>query len=96
MTKRLVRTMLCTGVFALALGAAASAANFAPGSPGLGDPMFPNAGNGGYDVQHYGLTLDYTPSSIASAIPLLRRAIELDPRYAVAYATLGLVTAEKL
>ena len=25
--------------------------------------MFPNAGNGGYDVQHYGLTLDYTPSS---------------------------------
>ena len=63
MTKRLVRTMLCTGVFALALGAAASAANFTPGSPGLGDPMFPNAGNGGYDVQHYGLTLDYTPSS---------------------------------
>lgn len=39
--------------------------------------------------------LDYTPSSIASATPLLRRAIELDPRYAVAYATLGLVTAEK-
>lgn len=39
--------------------------------------------------------LDYTPSSVAAAIPLLRRAIELDPRYAVAYATLGLVTAEK-
>jgi TolB-like protein len=39
--------------------------------------------------------LDYTPSSVASAIPLLRRAIELDPQYAVAYATLGLVTAEK-
>ena len=63
MTKRLARTVLCTGVLALALGAAASAANFTPGSPGLGDPMFPNAGNGGYDVQHYGLTLDYTPSS---------------------------------
>lgn len=39
--------------------------------------------------------LDYTPTSIAAAIPLLRRAIELDPKYAVAYATLGLVTAEK-
>jgi len=39
--------------------------------------------------------LDYTASSVAAAIPLLRRAIELDPQYAVAYATLGLVTAEK-
>jgi aminopeptidase N len=32
---------------------------FRPGSAGLGDPYFPNAGNGGYDVEHYGLTLDY-------------------------------------
>jgi adenylate cyclase len=39
--------------------------------------------------------LDYTPTSVAASIPLLRRAITLDPRYAVAYATLGLVTAEK-
>jgi TolB-like protein len=39
--------------------------------------------------------LDYTPGSIAAATPLLRRAIELDPKYAIAYATLGLVTAEK-
>jgi TolB-like protein/predicted Zn-dependent protease len=39
--------------------------------------------------------LDYTPTSIAAAIPLLRKAIELDPKYAVGYATLGLVTAEK-
>jgi TolB-like protein len=39
--------------------------------------------------------LDYTPASIATAIPLLRRAVELDPKYAVGYATLGLVTAEK-
>ena len=39
--------------------------------------------------------LDYTPASIAASTPLLRRAIELDPKYAIAYATLGLVTAEK-
>jgi len=39
--------------------------------------------------------LDYRPESIASAIPLLRRAVELDPKYAIGYATLGLVTAEK-
>ena len=31
-----------------------------PGSAGIGDPYFPLAGNGGYDVGHYGLTLGYT------------------------------------
>ncbi|MCX5372977.1 M1 family metallopeptidase [Streptomyces sp. NBC_00015] len=30
------------------------------GAPGVGDPYFPKAGNGGYDVSHYGLTLAYT------------------------------------
>src|SRR3954453_12260156 len=39
----------------------ALAATFAAGSDGLGDPFFPQGGNGGYDVQHYGLTLDYDP-----------------------------------
>ena len=42
---------------ALALAAPAGATTF--GSPGLGDPFFPLAGNGGYDVGHYGLSLDY-------------------------------------
>ena len=37
---------------ALALAAPAGAATI--GSPGLGDPFFPLAGNGGYDVGHYG------------------------------------------
>jgi adenylate cyclase len=39
--------------------------------------------------------IDYTPTSLAASIPLLRRAVEIDPKYAIAYATLGLVTAEK-
>jgi len=30
----------------------------APGAAGIGDPYFENLGNGGYDVQHYGLDLD--------------------------------------
>jgi aminopeptidase N len=42
---------------ALAMAAPAGAATF--GSPGLGDPFFPLAGNGGYDVDHYSLALDY-------------------------------------
>ncbi|MFE7037708.1 M1 family metallopeptidase [Streptomyces sp. NPDC057621] len=33
------------------------------GGSGVGDPYFPKAGNGGYDVTHYGLTLDYEPKS---------------------------------
>ncbi len=39
--------------------------------------------------------IDYTPSSISESLEMLRRAVELDPQYAVAYATLGQVTAEK-
>ncbi|MGW0574611.1 M1 family metallopeptidase [Streptomyces sp. NPDC002920] len=31
------------------------------GASGVGDPYFPLAGNGGYDVTHYGLTLAYDP-----------------------------------
>ena len=34
---------------------------FVAGSPGLGDPFFPLAGNGGYDVSNYSLTLNYDP-----------------------------------
>lgn len=41
---------------------AKAAAAGLPGSPGLGDPYFPLAGNGGYDVRHYHLDLSYTPS----------------------------------
>lgn len=47
-----------TGVVAAAAVGAPS-----PGSPGLGDPYFPLAGNGGYDVAHYNLTVDYDPGS---------------------------------
>ncbi|MGW7364431.1 M1 family metallopeptidase [Streptomyces sp. NPDC054841] len=35
----------------------------APGAAGLRDPYFPRLGNGGYDVQHYALTLDYAPKA---------------------------------
>ncbi|BBC34298.1 hypothetical protein SGFS_055920 [Streptomyces graminofaciens] len=31
------------------------------GAAGLKDPYFPKMGNGGYDVTHYALTLDYDP-----------------------------------
>lgn len=31
------------------------------GAAGVGDPYYPKDGNGGIDVQHYGLALDYRP-----------------------------------
>ncbi|MBG0826246.1 M1 family metallopeptidase [Planomonospora sp. ID67723] len=34
-----------------------------PGAPGIGDPDFPTDGNGGYDVEHYGLKIDYNPGA---------------------------------
>ncbi|WP_306440697.1 M1 family metallopeptidase, partial [Actinomadura fibrosa] len=40
---------------------------FTPGAPGGGDPYFPEEGNGGYDVRHYDLALDYDPASNALA-----------------------------
>jgi aminopeptidase N len=45
-----------------ACGGAVSA-DPASGSSGVGDPLFPQAGNGGYDVTHYGLDLSYDPAS---------------------------------
>ena len=43
-----------------ALGAPATApAAFTPGAQSLGDSLFPTIGNGGYDVRHYDLDLDY-------------------------------------
>ncbi|MBJ7907034.1 M1 family metallopeptidase [Streptomyces sp. DSM 110735] len=47
----------------LLLAVPASAATFAPGAPGIGDPYYPSYGNGGYDVSHYDLRLKYQPKT---------------------------------
>jgi aminopeptidase N len=47
---------------AVPIAAAPASAAPAPGAAGLGDPVFPKAGNGGYDVGHYDLDLSYRPS----------------------------------
>ena len=51
-------------VLAAVLCSAASANGggpFQPGAPGIGDPYFPLEGNGGYDVGHYKLDINYDP-----------------------------------
>ncbi len=65
---RVVLTAIAVATVTL-LGATAAAAapgtpgtpRYGPGADGAGDPYFPLAGNGGIDVIHYNLDLDYTP-----------------------------------
>ena len=60
MKRHLLAVTLCV-ITALVLPAAAAADDFTPGAPGTGDPCYPLAGNGGYNVLHYDLKLDYQP-----------------------------------
>src|SRR3954449_3081422 len=57
---RIITVVAAVGTLAAAAPAGAA---FSPGAPGLGDPLYPQAGNGGYDVGHYGLTLGYDPAT---------------------------------
>ena len=45
----------------LASGASAAGPQFTPGADGIGDPYYPQDGNGGYDVGHYDLDLTLRP-----------------------------------
>ncbi|MEU8821693.1 M1 family aminopeptidase [Actinoplanes sp. NPDC048796] len=72
--------LVVAAVLALLLyGAPAQAQpTFRPGAPGIGDPYFPLAGNGGYDVRHYGLDLRYTPGDdrLAGTADITARATQ--------------------
>ena len=58
MSRRRLAYAVALACAALPAGAAAET-----GSAGLGDPFFPDAGNGGYDVASYDLDLEYSPKS---------------------------------
>ncbi|MGW4032783.1 M1 family metallopeptidase [Streptomyces sp. NPDC004838] len=49
-----------------------------PGSAGVRDPLFPKLGNGGYDVRHYRLTLEYEPGTgeLGGTAEILARATQ--------------------
>ncbi|GAA2148048.1 M1 family metallopeptidase [Humibacillus xanthopallidus] len=63
MSTRWKRALVATSALVLVSAGTAAAVDFSPGSSGAGDPYFPHAGNGGYDVSHYSLNLGYEPSS---------------------------------
>jgi aminopeptidase N len=62
---RLPLAIATAGAATLALLAPAATADvrYEPGAPGLGDPYFPDLGNGGYDVAHYYLKTAYDPGT---------------------------------
>ncbi len=59
--RRRVPPVVAGAVAILASGGALAFAGGGAGAPGAGDPFFPNAGNGGYEVDHYGLRISYRP-----------------------------------
>src|SRR6476660_10033308 len=61
-TRRKSALLAASAVVLISAGPAV-AGSYTPGSSGAGDPYFPLAGNGVYDVSHYSLSLGYEPAS---------------------------------
>src|SRR5688500_13430481 len=59
----LIRRGLVAAAVLLAVSAAPAGAAFTPGASGAGDPFYPQAGNGGYDVKTYSIKLGYEPQN---------------------------------
>jgi aminopeptidase N len=80
--RRLLRAAVVFGALLL-VPTGLAAGGFSPGSAGLGDPMFPLAGNGGYNVAHYSLTLDYRPTGnqLAGNVVITARATQSLSRF---------------
>ena len=61
-TRRLL-ALAATPLLAVLLAGASQEGGASPGAAGAGDPYFPQSGDGGYHVVHYGLSLGYTPAT---------------------------------
>lgn len=61
MRRLAVATMVSVALLATAVPVAAGGADGSAGSDGVGDPFFPQAGNGGYDVRDYDITASWDP-----------------------------------
>lgn len=55
---------------------AAPGAQATPGAPGIGDPLFPELGNGGYDVVSYAVDLDYQTDGISVELAIEANATQ--------------------
>ncbi len=66
------------GAVALSLALCSTANAQSPGARSLGDRLLPLIGNGGYDAQHYDLTINYDPAanSMVSSTDITLRATQ--------------------
>jgi aminopeptidase N len=71
-----------------------------PGAPGIGDALYPNLGNGGYEVEHYRLDLRYPTAAPTEAfdgtVTISARATQALSRFDVDFAgdSIGGVTVD--
>src|SRR5688572_2236361 len=65
MSRKVALVAVVVAVYLASLPGSAIGAppQFPAGSSGIGDPYYPLDGNGGYDVQHYGLKVTYDPAT---------------------------------
>ena len=50
---------------------------YSPGARSIGDPLFPQVGNGGYDAEHYEISLRYSPlaNTFSAGTSMVMRAV---------------------
>ncbi|WP_169738311.1 M1 family metallopeptidase [Patulibacter minatonensis] len=74
------------GLSGVAAGSAAAAPS--PGAESAKDRIYPTIGNGGYDVQHYDLALDYRPAAkrLSGTATITARATQDLSRFTLDYA----------
>src|SRR5882724_806921 len=93
--KRAVAALMCAGVAVsvVSAGSPAQASGLGaarPGAAGIGDPLFPELGNGGYDVAHYGITFAWQPDqSFAERTVILATATQSLSRFDLDFAGTG-------
>ncbi len=72
--------VVCGALIGVVLAAAPASAQFSPGARTLGEPylFLQHIGNGGYDAQHYDVTIDYDPiaHSMVSSTDITARATQ--------------------
>ena len=92
--------VVCGALIGVVLAAAPASAQFSPGARTLGEPylFLPHIGNGGYDAQHYDVTIDYDPiaHSMVSSADLTARATQALSEFSLDFVSYYTVSSVKV